>query len=101
MPRERLVLIYDALQASRLIQTFLKDKPYEAYDNDVLLQSAVERQFEIIGEALNVARSIDPYLDESITNLAGIVKNRNFLAHGYFAVINAKLGQSRRSIFPF
>ncbi len=58
MPRERLALIYDALQAARRVQEFLSGKSFEDYNKDRLLQSAVERQFEIIGEALNVARSV-------------------------------------------
>ena len=91
MPRERLALIYDAFQGARNIQEFLEGKSFADYDADKLLQSGVERQFEIVGEALNAARSTDPRLEEQITHLPGVVKNRNFLAQAYHAVENQKL----------
>lgn len=65
-----------------------------------MLQSTVDRQFEIVGEALNVARTADPLLEEAVTNLPGIVKNRNFLAHAYHAVVNAKLWDTAQNHLP-
>lgn len=88
MPCDRLVLIQDAHKAAGKIVQFLTGKSFDDYNADEMLQSAVERQFEIIGEALNVARRDDSLLEESITNLACIVDTRNFLAHAYHAVIN-------------
>ena len=100
MPRERLALVYDALQAARYVRAFLEGKSFEEYDTDKILQSAVERQFEIVGEALNVARSVDSLLEEQVTNLPGIVRNRNFLAHAYHAVVNAKLWDTAHNHLP-
>jgi uncharacterized protein with HEPN domain len=48
-----------------------------------LLQSGVERQFEIIGEALGQLAKVDQQLAIQITDYQKIVSFRNVLIHGY------------------
>jgi uncharacterized protein with HEPN domain len=48
-----------------------------------LLQSGVERQFEIIGEALGQLAKVDQQLASQITDYRKIVSFRNVLIHGY------------------
>ena len=52
-----------------------------------LVQAAVERKFEVIGEALNQLAKLDPSLAAQIADLPQIVAFRNQLIHGY-AMVN-------------
>jgi len=75
--------LFDALQASRNIRSFVEGKTLDDYAENVLVSSAVERQFEIIGEALRRVRDYDEAFIESIEGWRGAISFRNILAHGY------------------
>ncbi|MGB5251122.1 MAG: HepT-like ribonuclease domain-containing protein [Sedimenticolaceae bacterium] len=79
-------LIWDAQQALQRIQRFVARKDFAAYQSDELLRSAVERQFEILGEALNQLSRLDPNMAEKVPDLPRIVAFRNILIHGYASV---------------
>jgi len=51
-----------------------------------MIQSAVERQSEIIGEALNQALGVDSEISNRISNIRRIIAFRNRLIHGYATV---------------
>ena len=55
---------------------------------DEIVRSAVERQFEIIGEALGRLRAVEPTLADRIPQLEQIVAFRNFLIHQYGDIDN-------------
>ena len=55
-----------------------------------MLHSAVERKFEIIGEATNQMLLLDPEMAQYITHARNIVGLRNRLIHGY-DVVNPEL----------
>ena len=67
---------------------FIGGKSLGDYENDVMLQSAVERQFMIIGEALSQLLSKWPDLEKSISNARGIISFCNVIIHGYSTVEN-------------
>ena len=79
-------LLWDAQQALRRIKRFVTRKDFAAYQGDELLRSAVERQFEVLGEALNQLSRLDPDAAKEIPELARIVAFRNILIHGYASV---------------
>jgi len=73
----------DIRQAAALIQRFIGGKSNIDYSQDAFLRSAVERQFEIIGEAINRILKTDPTVVEKLTNYKRIIAFRNILIHGY------------------
>ena len=75
-------------QAAELILQFADRKTFSDYEVDALLRSRVERQFEIIGEAVNRLSKIDPTIAEGLPNTPQVIAFRNILIHGYDVVDN-------------
>ena len=53
-----------------------------------MLRAAIERQFEIIGEALNRLFRLEPDLADRITDGRRIIAFRNILVHAYAQIEN-------------
>ncbi|MCG2712762.1 MAG: DUF86 domain-containing protein [Candidatus Omnitrophica bacterium] len=90
MPHDVKKYLYDIQQAIEQIETFLKDKTCEHFTNESILQSAVERQFEIIGEALYRIRKIDESYLSKIADAQKIIGFRNVIIHGY-DIVDSKI----------
>ncbi|HNT36757.1 MAG TPA: DUF86 domain-containing protein, partial [bacterium] len=59
------------------------DKSPADYEADDVLRAAVERHFEIIGEAMNRIARYDSEIAMRITDYDRIISFRNVLIHGY------------------
>lgn len=79
-------MAYDVLNAIIEIESFFNDttKEFAKYQNDLRTKRAVERNVEIIGEALNRILKQDETI--VISNSRKIVDTRNRIIHGYDTV---------------
>lgn len=74
--------LYDVNVSINSIFEYLGEKrDFEEYLNNKLLRRAIEREIEIIGEAIHRALKLDP--DLKIENARRIVDTRNWVIHGY------------------
>ena len=86
MQPESAAFLWDVREAGVRITTFTEGLTGESYAADELRKSAVERQLEIIGEALNRLRKADPETAQRVPEISRIIGLRNILAHGYAVV---------------
>ena len=73
-------------EACRRLRTFTAGRSLEDYEADELLRSAVERQFQIAGEALFQLSRVHPSLASRVDGYQRIIGFRHILVHGYDAV---------------
>jgi uncharacterized protein with HEPN domain len=86
MQRDPRAFLWDVRDAALAIQGFVAGLDAATYEANAMAQAAVERKFEIIGEALNQLSKLDGVLAARIPELAQIVAFRNQLIHGYATV---------------
>lgn len=91
MRRDPRTYLWDAIQAADLVTEFARGRAFEDYENDVLRRSGVERQLEIVGEALNQLSRVDPEIAARIPQLGIVVGFRNILVHGYAEVDDVRV----------
>lgn len=76
-------LLEDVRDAAAFIREVARGKTSEDYRRERLLRQAIERNFEIIGEAINRLAQHDPDTAGRISKHRQIVGFRNVLVHGY------------------
>jgi len=86
MPLETAKLLLDMKSAAERISRFVTGKTFDDYLRDELLRSGVERQFEIIGEAMSRLIKLDRAVAERISEYRKIAGFRNALIHGYDSI---------------
>jgi uncharacterized protein with HEPN domain len=83
MPRNPKKLLHDINEAADRIIRFVGQRTFEEFVADDYFRSAVERQFEIIGEAVSRLRQDEPEIAARISNQNKISGFRNALIHDY------------------
>ena len=78
--------LIDELNAINEVESFFADRPklFQEFQNDMLRQRAVERNIEIMGEAINRILKANP--EFQLTNAKAIINTRNRVIHGYDSV---------------
>ena len=85
MDKEVLVWLEDIKISIDEIEEFLPErKDFFEFQRDLKTKKAVERNIEIIGEAVSRILKVDP--DIYITNARKIVDTRNRIIHGYDSI---------------
>lgn len=79
--------LYDIKELIESIENYLGDKrDFKIYTEDKMLRRAVEREFEIIGEAMNRIDRLDSTVN--ISSKYQIINMRNRVIHGYDKIDN-------------
>ena len=86
MRPESPAFLWDARDASRKAASVAQGHALDEYLEDWVLQAAVERQLEILGEALKNLRAADPETAERVPDVHAIIATRNILVHAYAQV---------------
>jgi conserved hypothetical protein len=75
--------LYDMLQAISEIEMAEErfGRQYDIFENDVIFRKFVERNIEILGEAMNRILKINSEIE--ITSARKIVDTRNYVIHAY------------------
>lgn len=82
MQREVKKYLFDILSCIEKIENFIgTPKLFAEFNKNMMLQQAIERNLEIIGEAMNNILKIFPEIN--ITNARKMVDTRNRIIHGY------------------
>ena len=83
MERDPRVYLWDIREAAAEIAAFISGLDRAGYDASALVRAAVERKFEIIGEAMTQLAKFNPALAAGIPDFRKVIAFRNMLIHGY------------------
>jgi uncharacterized protein with HEPN domain len=75
--------LYDIINCSEFVLELTKDKTVNDYKNDRVFRSALERELQIIGEAMLQLDRVSPEMVEEISEHRSIIGFRHVLVHGY------------------
>lgn len=91
--------LWDMLEAARTIQQFVSSETHKGYTGNRMMQLAVEREFEVIGEA---ARRVSTLLKDAHTEIewGPIISLRNIIAHEYGEIKHERVWIIARKKIP-
>jgi len=75
--------LFDILEAARDIEKYTNGLECSDFIKNGMVQAAVERKFQIIGEALNRIKQLDSSILQNISEHQRIIAFRNIIVHGY------------------
>ncbi len=88
MQRKAKKYLHDMREACLLVAQFIEEKSWDDYNRDVALRSSVERQCQVLGEALRQLSRKHPDAAQRIPQQRDIINFRHVLVHGYDKVEN-------------
>jgi uncharacterized protein with HEPN domain len=86
--------------AADAIARFTGSLDSSGYAESEIVSAAVERKFEIIGEALNQLAKRDPALARRVPDFRDIISFRNLLMHGYTVVDQNEVWDAVQTSLP-
>jgi uncharacterized protein with HEPN domain len=92
--------LQDIGDACALIRRVTHGQTLATYEQDAVIRSAIERNFEIIGEALNRIRRTDPATAARVPEHDDIIAFRNLLIHGYDVIDHARVWEVIQNDLP-
>jgi uncharacterized protein with HEPN domain len=90
----------DIRDAAAFISQVSQGQTLETYGADRMLRQAVERNFEVIGEAIKRLAQHDPDTAARIAQYPQIIAFRNVLIHGYDLVDHALVWSTVQTQVP-
>lgn len=82
--------LFDIMRCIENIEMFIDNSiDFDIFKKNIMLQHAIERNLEVIGEAMNNILKIYPEI--KITDARRIVDTRNKLIHGYDGIQHSQV----------
>jgi uncharacterized protein with HEPN domain len=100
MQRRAAKYLEDLIDAASFIVDATRDADPESYGKNRVLRQAVERNFEIIGEAVRRLAETEPHTAEELGNYREIIDFRKVLIHGYDLIDDQLVWSAVRDHLP-
>jgi len=86
MRRNRDKFIFDMLDSCRFLLDLTANQTVARYKSDRVFRGAVERELQIIGEAMLQLKTLSPETAAGFTEHRRIIGFRHVLVHGYYVL---------------
>ena len=86
MKRNPKKYLFDMLDACQFLLAMTQGKSIKDYKTDRIFRSAIERELQIIGEALRQLESVAPQVAKRVPEHERIIRFRHVIVHGYDTV---------------